>query len=97
MWRDRVRILLVNRFKDRLVSGYTARDIPILFEHVDLDAEGVLGREVPWGLGRTCRWLRCRAWSPHGGCMTRRGVRPSQQWVWLDSLSTGRANLWARV
>ena len=55
MWRDRVRILLMNKFKDRLVSGYTARDIPILFEHFDLDADGELGREVFWGIGRTCR------------------------------------------
>ena len=62
---DRVRILLMNKFKGRLEQcGYTARDIPILFEHFDLDANGELGREVSWGLGRTCRWLRCRSWSP---------------------------------
>ena len=49
---DRVRILLMNKFKGRLEQcGYTARDIPILFEHFDLDADGELGREVFWGIG----------------------------------------------
>ena len=58
MWRDRVRILLMNKFKDRLVNGYTARDIPILFEHFDLTlprkwlSRSVLG--ACWALLLSC-------------------------------------------
>jgi len=43
VWKDRDRILLTRKFSDRLQqSGYTSRDIPVLFRHFDQDGDGLL-------------------------------------------------------